>query len=114
MKVLVCGGRDYNDYGNVKAHLDALHDMEPITEIIHGGASGADTLAGLWATQNNVKLNIFPAEWEKHGRAAGPIRNTIMLEVGKPELVLAFRGGRGTANMVKQAEDAGVEVMEAK
>ena len=52
----------------------------------------------------------YPANWKKHGRAAGPIRNKQMLEEAKPDLVIAFPGGAGTANMVKQAREAGVKV----
>ena len=58
-----------------------------------------------------MKCLAFPAEWKKHGKAAGPIRNRKMLQDGKPDLVLAFPGGRGTANMVELATDAGIRVM---
>lgn len=52
----------------------------------------------------------YPADWEKHGRAAGPIRNEKMLIVGTPDMVLAFPGGRGTADMIRKAEAAGLPV----
>jgi hypothetical protein len=81
--------------------------------IIHGAAPGADTLAGQWAADKGIPVEAFPADWEKHGRAAGPIRNKQMLDDGKPDLVVAFPGGWGTANMCKQAREAGVRVLEA-
>ena len=79
--------------------------------IIHGDANGADRLASQWAVDNGLKVEPYPADWAKQGRAAGPIRNKRMLEEGKPDLVVAFPGGRGTANMTKQAGEAGVPVM---
>jgi hypothetical protein len=53
---------------------------------------------------------VYKAEWDKHGRAAGPIRNQQMLDDGKPDLVLAFAGGRGTDDMCRRAREAGIEV----
>jgi hypothetical protein len=55
---------------------------------------------------------VYPADWAKHGRAASPIRNQQMLDEGRPNLVVAFPGGRGTADMVRRARSAGVEVIE--
>jgi hypothetical protein len=81
-------------------------------EIISGMAPGVDTVAIDWAVCNWCKWHEFPADWAKHGKAAGPIRNKQMLVEGKPDLVVAFPGGRGTANMVKQAREANVEVIE--
>jgi len=107
MRVLVCGGRDYRDPKAVYAALDAL---DGVTFIIEGGAQGADCYAAEWADKNGVSHAQFNADWKAHGRAAGPIRNLRMLKEGKPDLVLAFPGGRGTANMVKQARAAGVRV----
>jgi len=52
----------------------------------------------------------FPADWSRHGKSAGPIRNRQMLIEGRPDIVVAFPGGKGTANMIKQAVEAGVKV----
>jgi hypothetical protein len=73
-------------------------------------ARGADSLAVRYAEQYKCPVEKFPALWDVHGRAAGPIRNQLMLDEGKPDLVLAFPGGRGTAHMIDIAEKAGVEV----
>ena len=78
--------------------------------MIHGDASGADRLAGEWAKERCIEVLARPAEWKKHGRAAGPIRNQAML-AEKPQLVVAFPGGKGTADMVAKAKKAGLEVV---
>jgi hypothetical protein len=79
--------------------------------VIEGGAKGADRMAGYWARRNRIHLNIVHAEWNTHGNSAGIRRNIRMLEEGKPDLVVAFPGGRGTAHMVSIARKAGVEVI---
>ena len=108
--VIVCGGRDFVDRDFLNARLDKLHASNPITLLIHGHAPGADRLAAAWAQSRRVDCIAVPADWAKHGRAAGPIRNRGMLETYLPALVVAFSGGRGTADMVRQATDAGVPV----
>jgi hypothetical protein len=113
MKILVCGGRDYSDAARVNSFLDAMHRVEPVTLLIHGAARGADSLGAAWAKSRGVPTQAFPAQWGRYGRRAGFLRNTEMLEVGKPDLVVAFPGGRGTAHMVASSKDAGVEVIDA-
>jgi len=115
MRILVCGGRQYRDKARVWAVLDEICNpggdpLPPAVTIIHGGAWGADHWADSWAVHNWTNIEEYPADWGKHGRAAGPIRNQRMLEEGKPDLVVAFPGGRGTADMVRRAEAAGVPV----
>lgn len=112
MRVLVCGGRDYRDGDRVSAVLHKLNNEAGIDLIIEGGARGADYLAHVWATMAGVDTERFEAEWEHFGKMAGGIRNTRMLTEGKPDLVIAFPGGRGTADMVRKARRAGVDVVE--
>lgn len=107
-RVLVCGGRDFDDFGSLNRELHR-HD---VSVVIHGNARGADWLADRWARANAVDRLAFPADWETHGRAAGPKRNQRMLDEGRPDLVIAFPGGRGTADMVRRARKAGVKVIE--
>lgn len=111
MRVLVCGGRDYADRAMVDAVLDRMHVENPITLIIEGRCykGGADLLAQRWAERNGVPNRGFPMD-RKLGRAGGPIRNGQMLREGRPDKVVSFPGGRGTANMVAQANLAGVPV----
>ena len=113
MRVLVCGGRSYINIDHVFTVLSDLHEERGITTLIHGCAPGADSIAANWARTYGVKEARYPAEWNKHGKAAGPIRNANMLLEGKPELVVAFPGENGTAHMVQIATNAGVEVIKA-
>lgn len=80
--------------------------------IISGAASGADSAASDFAVINYCKLEEYPAEWDKHGVRAGYIRNQRMLDDGKPDLVVAFPGGKGTAMMIRIAKKAGIPVRE--
>lgn len=112
MKVIVCGGRDLTDMVWVAREMDALHAKTPIRTLIQGGATGADRLARRWAYVAGVEVKEYPADWPTHGRAAGPIRNQHMLDAERPDLVVAFPGGRGTADMVRRAKAAGVCVVE--
>lgn len=108
MRVIVCGGREYKD----RERLYDVLDGHGIVEVAQGGAPGADTLAFDWAWSRGVPVKAFPADWKAHGRAAGPIRNQRMLDEFKPDAVIAFPGGRGTADMVRRARAAGVHVAE--
>src|SRR5215217_1525695 len=109
MRVLVCGGRDFTDAEYLAATLESLG---PITRIIHGGAPGADMLAGDWALRNKIPVEVYQANWLMFGKAAGPRRNAEMLAKGKPDMVVAFPGGKGTADMIRRAKAAGVPVKE--
>jgi len=111
MRVIVCGGRDYPDDAHVWRTLDALDDEHGIRALAHGGATGADDHAGRWAEISRIEHRVFRADWKKHGKAAGPRRNQKMLDEFKPDVVVAFPGGRGTADMVRRAIDSGVRVI---
>lgn len=111
MRVLVCGGRNYKDKDHVFDVLNQLMcDTKEEIEIIHGAATGADTLAGLWARSHRLKCRSYPAKWKLYGPSAGPIRNREMIEREEPDLVLAFPGGIGTSDMIGQAAERGIEV----
>ena len=113
LRVLVCGGRAYSDAAFLTYFLDQLHALTPIGLVIHGKAPGADTLADMWARKRGISVHAFAAQWEKFGKRAGPIRNQAMLDKGQPDLVVAFPGGVGTADMMARAKAAGVRVREA-
>ena len=112
IRVLVTGGRDFTDQAEMDRVLDQIHRKRGISAIIAGGARGADTLAANWARRNNVALEEKPADWKKHGKSAGFKRNQEMLTKGKPNVVMAFPGGKGTAHMVETATKAGVKVFQ--
>lgn len=114
MKVLVCGGRDYNKVAIFYLELDRIQQEKgKFTQIISGHARGADQLAEMYADQNNIPVRIFPAQWDKYGKRAGYIRNVQMLEEGEPDLVVAFPGGKGTEMMISISESAAVPVIRA-
>jgi len=110
----VCGGREFGkttpERFALRDVLDLWHQRRPITTLIHGAARGADTLAGEWTVAKAVPVEVYPAQWDVDGKAAGPRRNARMLAEGRPGAVLAFPGGAGTADMVAKARAAGVPV----
>lgn len=114
MRVLICGGRDYAGRSKLSEVLDRLHRERPFTCLIQGGARGADDLARLWAKRVGVAGLQFDADWQTHGKAAGFRRNGEMLTEGRPDLVVAFPGGRGTADMIRQSRAAGVAVWDVE
>ena len=113
MIVLVCGGRDYGDITKLNQVLDALHIKTPITCVVNGGARGADRYATWWADEKDIAVRVYPADWDKYGEGAGPVRNQQMLDSEKIELVVAFPGGKGTADMVRRSKIAGLKVFQA-
>lgn len=106
-RILVCGGRDFEDR---ELLYNVLNQEGDDIVIISGMARGADTIGVDWAVLNNCEVDEYPADWRKHGRKAGPIRNQQMLDEGKPDLVIAFKGGNGTNDMVRRARKAGIPV----
>ena len=112
IKILVCGGRDFSDAAFLSYVM--LRTFNTGDTLIEGGAKGADLLAKRWASLNNIEIKTFEADWNTYGKRAGFIRNTKMLEEGKPDLVVAFPGGRGTDMMVGLAKSAGVEVLDLR
>lgn len=114
MKVLVCGGRDYSNWAYGWLRLDQLH-MEhdhKIELVINGGASGADAMSSQWARERRIQWCEFPANFDRLGKPAGPIRNEIMVRIMQPDLVVAFPGGTGTANCVSYANRYKIKVIE--
>jgi hypothetical protein len=108
MRVVVTGGRYFEDGCLLYDTLDELG----VTELAHGGATGADHLAQEWADLNSVPTVIFKPDWNGLGKKAGPIRNRQMIKEFMPDCVVAFPGGRGTASCKRFAEDEGIRVME--
>ena len=115
-RVLVTGGRAFPDRESVVARLAACRQEAQqwglTLIVIHGACpTGADHWAALWCRRKGVEERRFPAQWDIWGRSAGPRRNQQMLDEGQPDLVLAFPGGRGTADMVRRARAMGVLVV---
>ena len=111
---LICGGRNFDDEVMFEDAMgDLMRHFGHPSRIVHGGATGADGMADDLGKRLSVDVVPCPADWTKHGRAAGPIRNKEML-THRPTKVIAFPGGRGTKDMVKQARSAGITVVEIK
>jgi len=110
MKVLVCGGSRYQDRQARFAALDRLHADHTITQILNGGARGADYLASAWAKERGIDLKVYKADHWNTGLRAFTILNAHMLDTGKPDLVLAFPGGAVTDDLCKRAKSAGIKV----
>ena len=132
-RILICGGRDYGTKVIDGKHVIDTEQVERLNRIldkafeaatlaerslvlIHGGAKGADALSGVWASmrKDRVEERVYPADWKTHGRGAGPIRNRLMLTSESPHVIVAFPGGNGTADMIRQGKKAGVPVYEVK
>ena len=111
-RLIVCGGVDFTDYAMLSRELDALIAALGAVTLVSGGARGADALAERYAAERGIPIRVFPAEWKRFGRAAGPIRNRAMLRFARERtaVVAAFWNGRsrGTASMIGLAERAGV------
>jgi hypothetical protein len=108
MKVIVCGGRNFDNRQMVVRFLTRLHAQEPISCVIHGAARGADALAEEWARSHEVTYIGVPARWKVDGKRAGPLRNQRMIDEHQPGCVVAFPGGNGTADMMARAEMHGL------
>jgi hypothetical protein len=109
VRLLVCGSRNGWDAAGCWKVLDEIRPLPEL--VICGGASGYDSFAEEWAKRRGIACAVFKAPWDSPlGKSAGPVRNGWMLRYGQPDLVLAFEGGAGTANMIAQAKKAGVPV----
>ncbi len=108
-RILICGDRNWKDVETIENFISSL---PPDTVIIHGNSRGADKIAGRKAKEHGLTVKGYSADWDRYGRAAGPIRNKRMLLEGRPDRVVAFHNdlskSRGTADMLRQAEKRGV------
>ena len=119
MRILICGGRNFNDKSLMRREIIEFlkesgvfsHEALKSVTIIHGGAKGADSIAGLVADELGIETVVYPADWEKYSKSAGIIRNKEMADKGKPDFVLAFPGGAGTHHMVSYAKSKGIHVI---
>jgi hypothetical protein len=102
MKIIIAGGRDFTDWEYFNAYMNfTIPPWIKIDEIVSGGAKGADALGEQFAQLNNIPLKVIPADWDRHGRKAGPIRNA---EMGiYADGLVAFWDGKstGTKHMIE-------------
>lgn len=114
MRVLVCGDRKWTRRDIIEAVFDSIL-KDKIDVVIEGECKGADKIARRICQDRKMSYDPYFAKWNEYGYGAGNIRNTRMLEEGKPDLILAFFTGiensKGTKNMINQGLAAGVEVL---
>lgn len=108
-KILCCGCRDWDSWDLIR---NKMKDLSKDTIIIEGDARGADKMCGWIAEQLGLTVLKFPADWDKYGKAAGPIRNQQMIDKGKPTEAIAFWDGvsRGTSDMINRLKKANIPV----
>lgn len=112
--VLVCGGREFADYLLLVKKLDKITADLGKLVVVHGAAAGADTLADKWVQERGHTVVRFHADWEKHGKAAGPLRNQEMLDfilTAQQRFAVCCWDGesRGTKDMIRKLAGAGIE-----
>jgi len=109
MKYIIAGMRDFHDYEYFRAYMKLLSPFLEITEVVSGGAKGVDAMGEYWSKENDIKLKVFTAEWDKLGKRAGHVRNHKMAMYA--DGLIAFWNGssRGTADMIKTAQKEGLE-----
>lgn len=108
MRVIIAGYRECFDYEKV---LKAVHESGfKIDCVISGHATGVDTMGERYAKEHNLPLEIYPADWSKYGKRAGPVRNAIM--ASKADALIALYNGKspGTKNMINTAKEKGLQV----
>ena len=110
IRVIVAGGRDFDDYAKLKAVLDATFaDRNQSIEIVSGHAKGADMLGERYAFEKNIPCKVFPAEWNKYPIRAGFIRNSQMIEYAMRETPMLIAFWNGTADTIEKAKKANIE-----
>lgn len=108
MKVIIAGLRTFQDYEVMKKTIE--ESCFKITEVVCGCALGADSLGEHWAIKNKIPVSRFPAEWNKYGRKAGPIRNQEMAEYGDALIAIWDGESRGTGDMVRRMKNVNKDV----
>jgi len=112
-RVLVCGGRDYHDRARVFEDLARVFNKHTDMSLLSGMANGADQLAYDFACLYGLDFEGYAAQWKRDGKSAGPKRNQRMIDT-RPDLVVAFPGGKGTADCVERAKAAGIAVWDRR
>lgn len=108
MKLAIVGSRSFKDQNALEEAVNAFckeHGSMPV-QVISGGAAGADTGGELWAKRNNIPIVRMSPDWAKHGRAAGIIRNTDIVNASTHVIAFPSHKGKGTQDTIKKAERA--------
>ena len=109
MKLAIVGSRNYSNYTQACQQIDiALSQWSKspsdVTEVVSGGAAGADKMAERWARERGIPVKVFKPDWDKHGKAAGPLRNQSIIEYATHVVAFPSREGRGTQDSISRAK----------
>jgi len=110
ISIIVAGGRDFNNYELLKEKLDKLHRHFGGFEVVSGKARGADSLGERYALENNLPIAEFPADWDKHGKKAGFLRNADMADYADGCIVFWDGVSKGTQHMINLAKEKGIQL----
>jgi len=108
MKLIIAGSRGIDDYDRVADAVDASGYAPD--EVVSGTARGVDTLGERWAREHGVPVRRMPADWDEHGRAAGPIRNREMAAYGDALVAVWDEQSAGTRSMLREAYSRNLEM----
>lgn len=117
IRVLVFGGRDFDNWAKLDEVLSNFFYRDhpsKVPVLIEGGAIGVDFLARVWAKHHGFDFEEYPAQWKKHGKAAGAIRNQQMIDEGYPDFAIGFPGGTGTADMIRRLKKNNIKLIEVE
>jgi hypothetical protein len=114
VRIIVTGSRSHCDVQLVERELDKLHRRASINVIIHGCCGAQAGAIEHWARLNGLSVVRYSPNWERFGHRGESLRNSFMLEDSRPDLVVAFPGGHGTADLVLRARTVGIAVIEIR
>ncbi len=114
MRLIIAGGRHFDDVALIRAALARAHAIRPITVLIHGGSGALGITSEDWAREMRLHVVRYPANWREFGKRAEAIRNAFMIEDSRPDMVLALPGGNDTADLIANAARVGLPVIDAE
>lgn len=108
-KVIIAGSREFNDYQLLVSKVNQiLINRLPDVEIVSGTCRGADKLGEQYATEYNLSIKQFPADWNTHGKKAGYLRNVEMAKYADACIVFWNGTSKGTKHMIDIATNRGL------
>ena len=110
LRIIIAGGRDFNDYKTLCGVCDYMFQKQKEIEIVSGTANGADKLGEQYANEMGYPIKQFPADWDKHGKKAGYLRNKEMAEYADALLALWDGKSKGTKSMIDLAKKNNLKV----
>ena len=110
MKLIIAGGRNFDDYALLTNEVETVIVGESHVEIVSGGAKGADRLGEFFAIDHDLDIKRFPADWDKHGKAAGYKRNSDMADYADTCICFWDGKSKGTGHMIQLAKNKGLKL----